>query len=62
MKHVKGLIIYGPPGTGKTLFARELSKILNCENPKIINGPELLNKYIGESEANVRKLFDDPIK
>ncbi|CAH6420973.1 AAA family ATPase [uncultured virus] len=57
VKHVKGIILHGPPGTGKTLIARQLSKILNCVEPKIINGPELLDKYIGESERKVRELF-----
>ncbi|KAG9394659.1 AAA+-type ATPase, SpoVK/Ycf46/Vps4 family [Carpediemonas membranifera] len=56
--HVKGLLLYGPPGTGKTLLARQLSAFLDCEEPIIVNGPELLNKYVGQSEENVRKLFE----
>ncbi|KAG2392305.1 hypothetical protein C9374_012557 [Naegleria lovaniensis] len=59
VKHVKGIILYGPPGTGKTLVARQIGKILNCKEPKIINGPEILNKYVGQSEENIRKLFAD---
>jgi vesicle-fusing ATPase len=59
IKHVKGLLLYGPPGTGKTLIARQLAKVLHAQEPKIVNGPELFNKYVGETESNVRKLFDD---
>lgn len=57
VNHVKGLLLYGPPGTGKTLMARQIGKMLNAREPKIINGPEILDKYVGESEANVRRLF-----
>ncbi|XP_077997799.1 vesicle-fusing ATPase-like [Glandiceps talaboti] len=56
-KHVKGILLYGPPGTGKTLMARQIGKMLNAREPQIVNGPEVLNKYVGESEANIRKLF-----
>ena len=62
IKHIKGMILYGPPGTGKTLIARQLAKVLHSKEPKIVNGPELFNKYVGETEANVRKLFDDAKK
>lgn len=61
INHVRGIILHGPPGTGKTLIARQIGKILNCQEPKIVNGPSLLNKYVGESEENVRKLFADAI-
>lgn len=46
-------------GTGKTLIARQIGKMLNAREPKIVNGPDILNKYVGESEANLRKLFAD---
>ncbi|KAJ1338579.1 vesicle-fusing ATPase [Microdochium nivale] len=59
ISHVKGLLLYGPPGTGKTLIARQIGKMLNAKPPKIINGPEILNKYVGQSEENVRKVFKD---
>jgi len=55
--HVKGILLHGPPGTGKTLMARQIGKMLNAREPKIVNGPEILDKYVGESEANIRKLF-----
>ncbi|KAF5001039.1 hypothetical protein FGRMN_1324 [Fusarium graminum] len=60
--HVKGLLLYGPPGTGKTLIARQIGKMLNANPPKVINGPEVLNKYVGQSEENIRKLFADAEK
>ncbi len=57
--HVKGLLLYGPSGCGKTLIARQIGKMLNVTSPKIINGPEILNKYVGESESKIRELFKD---
>lgn len=53
------MLLYGPPGTGKTLIARQIGKMLNAREPKIVNGPEMLNKYVGGSEENIRKLFKD---
>ncbi|KDR09213.1 Vesicle-fusing ATPase 1 [Zootermopsis nevadensis] len=58
-KHVKGILLFGPPGTGKTLMARQIGTMLNAREPKIVNGPQILDKYVGESEANVRRLFAD---
>lgn len=40
-------------------MARQIGKMLNAREPKVVNGPEILNKYVGESEANIRKLFAD---
>lgn len=57
-----GIILHGPPGTGKTLIARQIGKMLNAREPKIVNGPEILNKYVGASEENIRKLFGDAEK
>lgn len=57
--HVKGIMLYGPPGTGKTLIARKLGSLLNARPPKIVNGPEILNKYVGQSEENIRNLFKE---
>ena len=59
LKHVKGILLHGPPGTGKTLMARQIGKMLNTTTPKLVSGPEILNKYVGESEAAVRRLFED---
>ncbi|CZS96434.1 probable NsfA protein [Rhynchosporium graminicola] len=62
IQHVKGILLFGPPGTGKTLIARQIGKMLNSREPKVINGPEVLNKYVGQSEENIRKLFEDAEK
>jgi len=59
MDHVRGLLLYGPPGCGKTLIARKIGQVLNAREPKIVNGPEILNKYVGQSEENIRELFKD---
>lgn len=59
ISHVKGLLLYGPPGTGKTLIARKIGMMLNAKEPKIVNGPEILSKYVGSSEENIRNLFKD---
>ena len=40
-------------------MARQIGKMLNAREPKIVNGPEILNKYVGASEENIRKLFAD---
>jgi vesicle-fusing ATPase len=60
--HLLGILLYGPPGTGKTLIARQIGKMLNAREPKVVNGPEILNKYVGQSEENIRKLFADAEK
>lgn len=57
--HVKGIMLYGPPGTGKTLIARQIGTILGAKKPKIVNGPEILNKFVGQSEENIRNLFKE---
>jgi len=57
--HVKGMLLYGPPGTGKTLTAKTIGKLLNARPPKMISGPELLDKYVGGSEQKIRDLFSD---
>lgn len=55
-------MLFGPPGTGKTLMARQIGKMLNAREPKVVNGPEILNKFVGQSEENIRKLFADAEK
>ncbi|KAK4692974.1 vesicle-fusing ATPase, partial [Phenoliferia sp. Uapishka_3] len=62
IQHVKGILLFGPPGTGKTLMARQIGKMLNAREPKVVNGPEILNKFVGQSEENIRKLFGDAEK
>ncbi|WVQ76632.1 hypothetical protein IAR50_006305 [Cryptococcus sp. DSM 104548] len=62
IQHVKGILLFGPPGTGKTLMARQIGKMLNAGEPKVVNGPEILNKFVGQSEENIRKLFADAEK
>lgn len=57
MKKRSGILLYGPPGTGKTLLAKAVAT--SCAaNFLSVKGPELLNMYIGESEANVRRVFE----
>jgi transitional endoplasmic reticulum ATPase len=52
----KGILLYGPPGTGKTLMAKAVANESET-NFISVKGPELLNKYVGESEAGVREVF-----
>ena len=52
----KGIILYGPPGTGKTLVAKALARTTES-NFISIKGPELLSKWVGESEKGVREVF-----
>ncbi len=56
MEAAKGVLMYGPPGTGKTLLAKAVAN--ESESNFIsIKGPELLNKFVGESEKGVREVF-----
>jgi transitional endoplasmic reticulum ATPase len=56
MQAARGVMLYGPPGTGKTLLAKAVAN--EAESNFIsIKGPELLNKYVGESEQGVRDVF-----
>ena len=57
MQAAKGVLMYGPPGTGKTLLAKAVAN--EAESNFIsIKGPELLNKFVGESEKGVREVFE----
>ncbi|KDO17569.1 hypothetical protein SPRG_21859, partial [Saprolegnia parasitica CBS 223.65] len=62
IKHVRGMLLFGPPGCGKTLIARQIGKVLNAKEPKVVNGPEILDKFVGESERKIRDLFADARK
>ncbi|KAF0698751.1 Aste57867_10656 [Aphanomyces stellatus] len=59
IKHVRGMLLFGPPGCGKTLIARQIGRVLNAKEPKVVNGPEILDKFVGESERKIRELFAD---
>ena len=52
----KGILLYGPPGTGKTLIARVVAQQSGCR-VYVINGPEVISKYYGESEAKVKPSY-----
>jgi vesicle-fusing ATPase len=54
---VKGILLHGPPGTGKTLIARKISGLITNQEPQVVNGPEIMSKYVGQSEENIRNLF-----
>ena len=57
MNPSRGVLFYGPPGCGKTLLAKAIAN--ECQSNFIsIKGPELLTMWFGESEANVREIFD----
>lgn len=60
IKHTKGCLLHGPPGCGKTRTARQIGKLLNVaeKNTRVVNGPELLSKYVGESEKKIRECFE----
>src|SRR5579875_238933 len=54
----KGILLYGPPGSGKTLLARAVANE-SAAYFISVNGPEIMNKYYGESEARLREIFED---
>jgi transitional endoplasmic reticulum ATPase len=56
IKPAKGIMLYGPPGTGKTLMAKALANESNA-NFISIKGPEIMSKWVGESEKAVRRVF-----
>lgn len=56
MKKRTGVLFYGPPGCGKTLLAKAVATEMNM-NFVSVKGPELINQYVGESERNIRLLF-----
>jgi SpoVK/Ycf46/Vps4 family AAA+-type ATPase len=62
VRAVKGVLMYGPPGTGKSLIARNIGKMIPNASIKIINGPELSAQYVGQTEENIRKVFEPAIQ
>ena len=56
IKASKGVLLYGPPGTGKTLLAKAVANEANA-NFISVKGPELISKWVGESEKHVREIF-----
>jgi transitional endoplasmic reticulum ATPase len=57
----KGVLLYGPPGTGKTLLAKAVANESDA-NFILLNGPEIMSKYYGESEKKIRDIFDEAEK
>ncbi len=57
----KGVLLHGPPGTGKTLLAKAVANETNA-NFYSLSGPEIMSKYYGESEENLRKIFKEAIE
>ncbi len=57
----KGVLLHGPPGTGKTLLAKAVASETNS-NFIVINGPEIMSKFYGQSEENLRKKFEEAEK
>lgn len=63
LKPPRGILLYGPPGTGKTLIAKAVAASLSSRKPGektyfiSIKGPELLNKFVGETERHIRAIF-----
>ncbi len=57
----KGVLLHGPPGTGKTLLAKAVASETNSHF-LVINGPEIMSKYYGQSEENLRKKFEEAEK
>jgi transitional endoplasmic reticulum ATPase len=57
----KGVLLHGPPGTGKTLIAKAVANESNA-NFFTLSGPEIMSKYYGQSEENLRKIFEEAIE
>ena len=54
----RGVLLHGPPGTGKTLIAKAVASETNAHFTSI-NGPEIISKYYGESEKQLREIFEE---
>lgn len=58
VKPPRGVLLHGPPGTGKTLLARAVANETGAFF-FLINGPEIMSKMAGDSEANLRRAFEE---
>ncbi|KAI8811343.1 P-loop containing nucleoside triphosphate hydrolase protein [Cladochytrium replicatum] len=58
LKPPKGVLLYGPPGTGKTLLARAVAAETQA-HVIVVNGPEIVSRYVGETEAKLRAIFKE---
>ncbi|KAK6493902.1 ATPase family protein 2-like protein [Huso huso] len=54
----RGVLLYGPPGTGKTMIARAIANEVEA-HMTVINGPEIMSKFYGETEARLRQIFSE---
>ena len=61
LRQRSGILLYGPPGTGKTLLAKAVATECSL-NFLSVKGPELINMYVGESEKNVRDVFQKAVR
>ncbi len=59
-ERLKGVLLYGPPGCGKSYLAKRLAKSLSRRPATVVSGPEIIDKYVGSSEAQLRDLFASP--
>ncbi len=57
----RGVLLYGPPGCGKTLIARAIAQESEA-NFFVVSGPEIIHKHYGESEAHLRRIFEEAAK
>lgn len=60
LKPPRGVLLYGPPGTGKTLIARAVAQETGA-HVILVNGPEIVSKFYGETEQKLRDLFKDAV-
>lgn len=59
-ERLKGVLLYGPPGCGKSYLAKRLAASLSRRPATVVSGPEIIDKYVGSSEAQLRDLFASP--
>ncbi|KAK1903622.1 ATPase family protein 2 like [Dissostichus eleginoides] len=57
----RGVLLYGPPGTGKTMIARAIANEIGA-HMTVINGPEIVSKFYGETEARLRQIFTEALR